>query len=70
MSTSEENASYEKWDRSNRVSLKIIKGSITFDIRGGVEDSDNANTHLASVEEQIPTSSKAHATTLITNKVK
>ncbi|KAG8384450.1 hypothetical protein BUALT_Bualt04G0119100 [Buddleja alternifolia] len=41
-STSEEKAAYEKWDRSNCVSLKIIKGSITFDIQGGVEDSDNA----------------------------
>ncbi|GAV84712.1 UBN2_2 domain-containing protein [Cephalotus follicularis] len=63
--TIEQMAAYEKWERSNRVSLMIIKNSISVVIREAIHDSNDAKTYLASVEEQFKGSSKAHASTLI-----
>ncbi|KAK3040692.1 hypothetical protein RJ639_028388 [Escallonia herrerae] len=68
-SSSEQKAAYEKWERSNRISLMIMKGSITTAIRGAIPDSDNAKLYLAHIEEQFQGSFKAHATTLITKMV-
>ncbi|KAK3035793.1 hypothetical protein RJ639_034609 [Escallonia herrerae] len=68
-SSIEQKAAYEKWERSNRISLMIMKGSITTAIRGATPDSDNAKLYLAHIEEQFQGSSKAHATTLITKMV-
>ncbi|KAK3005038.1 hypothetical protein RJ639_017311 [Escallonia herrerae] len=68
-SSTEQKAAYEKWERSNRISLLIMKGSITTAIRGAIPDSDNAKLYLAHIEEQFQDSSKAHATTLITKMV-
>ena len=50
-STNEQKALYEKWERSNRMSPMIMKGSITPAIRGAIPDSDNAMTYIKSVEE-------------------
>ncbi|KAK3023367.1 hypothetical protein RJ639_043448 [Escallonia herrerae] len=68
-SSTEQKAAYEKWERSNRISLMIMKGSITTANRGAIPDSDNAKLYLAHIEEQFQGSSKAHATTLITKMV-
>ncbi|KAK3009151.1 hypothetical protein RJ639_014178 [Escallonia herrerae] len=68
-SSTEQKAAYEKWERSNCISLMIMKGSITTAIRGAIPDSDNAKLYLAHIEEQFQGSSKAHATTLITKMV-
>ncbi|KAK2995720.1 hypothetical protein RJ640_012444 [Escallonia rubra] len=68
-SSTEQKAAYEKWERSNRISLMIMKSSITTAIRGAIPDSDNAKLYLAHIEEQFQGSSKAHATTLITKIV-
>ncbi|XP_042423536.1 uncharacterized protein LOC122011190 [Zingiber officinale] len=68
-STPDEKSAYEKWERSNRLSLMIMKGSISSDIRGGMPDFENAKDFLDSIEEQFQISSKALATTLIINMV-
>ncbi|KAK3033128.1 hypothetical protein RJ639_036487 [Escallonia herrerae] len=68
-SSTKQKAAYEKWKRSNRISLMIMKGSITTAIRGAIPDSDNAKLYLAHIEEQFQGSSKAHATMLITKMV-
>ncbi|KAK3037571.1 hypothetical protein RJ639_030754 [Escallonia herrerae] len=68
-SSTEQKAAYEKWERSNRISLMIMKGSITTAILGAIPDSDNAKLYLAHIEEQFQGSSKAHATILITKMV-
>ncbi|XP_024995173.1 uncharacterized protein LOC112528355 [Cynara cardunculus var. scolymus] len=64
-STAEQKRLYEQWERSNLMSLMIIKNSISVAIRGAISDSDNAKTYLDSVEEQFKGISKAHASTLI-----
>ncbi|KAK2981689.1 hypothetical protein RJ640_013087 [Escallonia rubra] len=68
-SSTEQKAAYEKWERSNRISLMIMKGSITTAIRGAIPDSDNVKLYLANIEEQFQGSSKPYATTLITKMV-
>ncbi|GAV85478.1 UBN2_2 domain-containing protein, partial [Cephalotus follicularis] len=64
-STIEQRAAYEKWERSNRMSLMIMKSSIFVAIQRAIPDSNDAKTYLAYVEEQFKGSSKAHASTLI-----
>jgi len=70
-SSNELKANYEKWERSNRMSLMIMKSSITPTIRGAIPEKDSANKtfnakeYLASVEEQFKGTSKTNASTLI-----
>ncbi|GAV88169.1 UBN2_2 domain-containing protein, partial [Cephalotus follicularis] len=64
-STIEQRVAYEKWERSNRMSLMIMKSSISIAIRGAITDSNDAKTYFASVEEQFKGYSKAYASTLI-----
>ncbi|KAK3007821.1 hypothetical protein RJ639_014878 [Escallonia herrerae] len=68
-SSTEQKAAYDKWERSNRISLMIMKGSIMTAIHGAIPDSDNAKLYLTHIEEQFQGSSKAHVTTLITKMV-
>ncbi|XP_062194359.1 uncharacterized protein LOC133897587 [Phragmites australis] len=55
----------EKWERSNRMSLMIMRNSISDAIRGAIPNSEKAKTYLASVEEQFKGTSKVYASTLI-----
>ncbi|GKC35713.1 UBN2_2 domain-containing protein [Tanacetum coccineum] len=64
-STADQKRACEQWERSNRMSLMIIKNSISVAIRGAILDSQNAKEYLSSVEEQFKGTSKAHASTLI-----
>ena len=64
-STNEQKALYEKWERSNRMSLMIMKCSITPAIRGAIPDSDNAMSYIKSVEEQFLGTSKSLESTLM-----
>ncbi|GAV69902.1 hypothetical protein CFOL_v3_13402, partial [Cephalotus follicularis] len=52
-STEAQKAFYDKWERSNRMSLMIIKNSITNDIRGAIPNSDNAQNYMEVVAEQF-----------------
>ncbi|KAK2978853.1 hypothetical protein RJ640_010423 [Escallonia rubra] len=49
-SSTEQKAAYEKWERSNRISLMIMKGSITTVIRKAIPDSNNAKMPALSAE--------------------
>ncbi|XP_076953600.1 uncharacterized protein LOC143627723 [Bidens hawaiensis] len=64
-STPAQHLSFEKWKRCNRMSLMLMKNSISMPIRGSIPDSKDAKTYLDSVEEQFKGTSKAHASTLI-----
>nr|GEY49022.1 hypothetical protein [Tanacetum cinerariifolium] len=62
-STTAHKRAYEQWERSNRMSLMIIKNSIAVSIRGAILDSENTKEYLSFVEEQFKGTSKAHAST-------
>ncbi|XP_071687850.1 uncharacterized protein [Rutidosis leptorrhynchoides] len=64
-STVEQKTVHDIWERSNRMSLMIMKNSISPAIRGAIPDSENAKEFLEFVEEQFKGSSKSHASTLI-----
>ena len=56
---------YDKWEHSNRISLMIMKGSITLAIRGSISDSNNVLSYMKSVEEQFLGTSKFLASILM-----
>ena len=56
---------YEKWERSNRLSVMFIKTKISAGIRGSVEQHDKVKDLLKAIDEQFVTSDKALASTLI-----
>ncbi|GJS39387.1 hypothetical protein Tco_0564430 [Tanacetum coccineum] len=64
-STVDEKRTYDIRERSNRMSLMIMKNSILIDIRGAIPDSENAKEFLKSVAKQFKGSSKANVSTLI-----
>nr|CCI55442.1 PH01B031C15.25 [Phyllostachys edulis] len=58
-------ANAEKWKWSNRLSLMIMKTSISVGIKGAIPDSENAKEYLASIEEKFKGSTKVYVSTLI-----
>ncbi|KAL4380068.1 hypothetical protein GQ457_02G020870 [Hibiscus cannabinus] len=59
-------ALYEKWERSNRLSIIFIKSKkIHVDVHGSIEQYKNVQDLLAAIEKQFQTSQKSLASTLI-----
>ncbi|XP_042401490.1 uncharacterized protein LOC121991566 [Zingiber officinale] len=58
-------ALYEKWERSNRLSIMFIKTKISDGIRGSLEHYDNVRDLLKAIDDQFVSSDKALASTLI-----
>ncbi|KAL5856615.1 hypothetical protein ACOSQ3_004073 [Xanthoceras sorbifolium] len=56
---------YEKWERSNLLSVMFIKTKIFDSIRGSVDQLDNVRDLLKDIDEQFVTSENALASTLI-----
>ena len=64
-STPAEVALFERWERSNRLSVMFIKTKITTCIKGSVKQYDKVQDLLKSIGEQFVISDKALASTLI-----
>ena len=62
---SEDTVLYEKWERSNRLSIMFIKTKISDGIRGSLEHYDNVRDLLKAIDDQFVSSDKALASTLI-----
>ncbi|XP_028054708.1 uncharacterized protein LOC114258900 [Camellia sinensis] len=60
-----EKSSYDKWKRSNRLSLMLIKSHISQSIRGSIPPSDKIKNYMRTIEEQFVSSNKALASTLM-----
>jgi hypothetical protein len=58
-----EKTMYEKWERSNRLSLMLIKSHISKSIRSSIPPSDKVKEYLNAIEEQCVSSDKALAST-------
>ncbi|XP_026416154.1 uncharacterized protein LOC113311542 [Papaver somniferum] len=63
--TQAEKATYERWERSNCLSLMLIKSHINKSIRGSIPEHDNVRDYLQAIEEQFATSDKVLAGTLM-----
>ena len=56
---------YDKWERSNRLSVMFIKSKISASIHGSVEQIDKVKPLLKAIDWQFVTSNEALASTLI-----
>jgi len=56
---------YEKWERSNRLSIMFIKTNLFAGIRGSIEHHEKVKDLIKAIDEQFVTSDKALAITLI-----
>ena len=56
---------YDKWERSNCLSMMFIKTKISGGIRGSLEQINKVKPLLKAIDEQFETSDKAFASTLI-----
>ncbi|XP_060194764.1 uncharacterized protein LOC132623967 [Lycium barbarum] len=64
-STPDAKAYYERWERSNRLSLMLIKAHISQSIRGSIPNSDKVKAYMKAIEEQFVSSDKALASTFM-----
>ena len=60
----EQKANFEKWERSNRMSLMIIKHSIPDTIRGVVPKEKNAKSFLSQIVDQFVRFEKVETSTI------
>ncbi|XP_019055231.1 PREDICTED: uncharacterized protein LOC109115531 [Nelumbo nucifera] len=58
-------AKVEKWDRSNRMSLMIIKHSIPEAFRGSISESNNAKESLVAIRQYFTKNEKAETSNLL-----
>ena len=65
-STSAAIALYERWERSNRLSLMFIKIKINASDRGPIEHHDKVHELLKAIDDQFKSSYNALASTLVT----
>ncbi|XP_058726365.1 uncharacterized protein LOC131597702 [Vicia villosa] len=64
--TPEKRKNYEKWDRSNRMSLMIIKRGISETFKGTIsEEITSAKDFLAEIEKRFAKSDKAETSTFL-----
>ncbi|KAL0461333.1 UNVERIFIED_CONTAM: hypothetical protein Slati_0020900 [Sesamum latifolium] len=64
-STPTKKASYEQWERSNRLSLMLIKKHISKGIRDSIPKCTKVKDFVKAIEDQYVRSDKALASTLI-----
>ncbi|KAH7855913.1 hypothetical protein Vadar_030537 [Vaccinium darrowii] len=56
---------YERWERSNRLSLMLIKSHVSASIRNSIPSCDKVKDYMKAIEEQFVSSNKALASTLM-----
>nr|XP_016458808.1 PREDICTED: uncharacterized protein LOC107782438 [Nicotiana tabacum] len=64
-STADEKAKYEKWIKANKLSLMIMKRSISNHIKGAIKDNVNAKDFLSAIGQKFLKSDKAEIGSLI-----
>ncbi|KAM7484845.1 hypothetical protein LguiA_000854 [Lonicera macranthoides] len=65
-STIEQKQKKEKWDKANRMSILIMKRTMTDTVRGGVASNDNAKAFLEGIGAKFKESQKAETSNLMT----
>lgn len=64
-STAEQKQKKEKWDKSNRMSILIMKRTMAETVRGGIPNNDNAKAFLEAVGAKFKESQKVETTFLM-----
>ncbi|RVW83996.1 hypothetical protein CK203_047311 [Vitis vinifera] len=68
-STAEQRAAMEKWKRSNRMSLMIMKHSIPKAIRGAIPEKTRAKTFLDQIANQFAANEKVDTSVILSKLV-
>uniref|UniRef100_A0A803N5A4 HAT C-terminal dimerisation domain-containing protein n=1 Tax=Chenopodium quinoa TaxID=63459 RepID=A0A803N5A4_CHEQI len=68
-SSSVEKGNMEKWERSNRMSLMIMKRAIPESFRGTMSEEDDAKSFLTKLEKLFDKNEKAEISTLLSSLV-
>ncbi|RVW95606.1 Retrovirus-related Pol polyprotein from transposon TNT 1-94 [Vitis vinifera] len=68
-STAEQRSAMEKWERSNRMSLMIMKHSIPEAIRGEMPEETQAKTFLDQIENRFAANEKVEKNTILSKLV-
>ncbi|CAH9074220.1 unnamed protein product, partial [Cuscuta europaea] len=68
-STLDEKREMERWERSNRMSLMIMKRAIPESFRGTMSDEADAKSFLAELEKCFAKNEKAETSTLLSTLV-
>ncbi|RVW68071.1 hypothetical protein CK203_064578 [Vitis vinifera] len=69
-STAEQRSTMEKWERSNRMSLMIMKHSIPEAIRGTIPEETQAKAFLDQIANRFATNEKVETNTILSTKVR
>ncbi|KAF7831342.1 Transmembrane protein [Senna tora] len=64
-STPAEIALYERWERSNRISLMLIKSRIRASIPGSIPDKEKVKDYMQAIDEQFASLDKSLTSTLM-----
>ncbi|RVW88542.1 Retrovirus-related Pol polyprotein from transposon TNT 1-94 [Vitis vinifera] len=64
-STTEQRSTMEKWERSNRMSLMIMKHSIPETIRGAIPEETQAKAFLDQIENRFAANEKVETNTIL-----
>ncbi|XP_068340499.1 uncharacterized protein [Pyrus communis] len=64
--TAEQRLKSEKWEKSNRMALMVMKRSISEAVRGGISSCDKAKAFLEAVGAKFKTSEKGEMANLMT----
>ena len=67
--TTKERTYYEKWERSNYMSLMIMKHAIPETIRGSIPQEENTQKYIAQVADRFAKTKKVEASTILGNLV-
>ncbi|XP_073042016.1 uncharacterized protein [Primulina eburnea] len=67
--TIDRNGSLEKWERSNRISLMIMKHSITDTIRGAIPEENDAKKFFTQIADHFTTNENVETSTILTKLV-
>ena len=64
-STLDQKSAYEKWERSNRVSLGMMKLTIPESIKGSISEENDAKTFLKEVSDRYAINEKVETSTIL-----
>ncbi|XP_060192545.1 uncharacterized protein LOC132622046 [Lycium barbarum] len=68
-STNEQKSAYEKWERSNRMSLMMMQYSILESLRGGITDNKDAKSFLKEIADRFADNEKVETSTTVNKLV-
>ena len=69
VSTAEQRSAMEKWERSNRMSLMIMKHSILETIRGAIPEETQAKAFLNQIANRLAVNEKVETSTILSKLV-